>query len=180
MWEMNGQRMKHHLQALLAPALLAALVIVFLWPVILPPAGPSIPPGVTRTRIDLGEQVQLIGYEFSSPTVKAGEPLTVTLYWQTRSFLLTSYKSFVHVTDADGNLVAQSDAVPRNWTYATTGWLPGEWIGDPHVLNVPPSAKGNMQVWAGMYDAETLQRLTPSPGKVGLVKLGVLSTVETR
>ena len=36
--------MKHHLQALLAPALLAALVIVFLWPVILPPAGQA-PPG---------------------------------------------------------------------------------------------------------------------------------------
>jgi hypothetical protein len=36
--------MKRHLQALLAPALLAALVIVFLWPVILPPAGQA-PPG---------------------------------------------------------------------------------------------------------------------------------------
>jgi hypothetical protein len=119
--------------------------------------------------------VRLIGYEFSSPTVRAGEPLTVTLYWQTDGLLLTSYKSFIHVMDAKGQLVAQNDAVPRNWTYPTSGWLPNEWIGDPHRLDIPKNVTGPLEIWAGMYDPATGQRLIPATDPSGRIKLGTLS-----
>jgi len=138
------------------------------------PLGPHMPSTATRTNIDLDGQVRLIGYEFSSPTLQAAQPLTVTLYWQTQGLLLTSYKSFVHVTDANGQLVAQSDVVPRNWTYPTSGWLPNEWIGDTHKLDIPENVTGPLDVWAGMYDPDTSQRLNIAGSPDGRVKLGTL------
>jgi len=58
------------------------------------PAGPALPPTVSHLEIDLGEQVQLAGFEFSSPALQPSQPLTVTLYWQASELLLTSFKSF--------------------------------------------------------------------------------------
>ena len=139
------------------------------------PDGLAIPATVTRTSVDLSGQVQLIGYEFSLPTVRAGETLTVTLYWQTQALLLTSYKSFVHVMDAKGQLVAQSDVVPRNWTYPTSAWFPNERVVDPHVMQIPAGVSGPLQVEAGMYDPETGQRLIPATDPSGRVKLGTVA-----
>ena len=136
------------------------------------PPGPALPATMTRIAPDGSEPVRLVGYEFSTPAVKAGQPLTVTLYWQSQSLLLTSYKSFVHVTDASGNMVAQSDVVPDNWTRPTTTWLPGEWIADPHRLDV--SQPGPLEVWAGMYDPATAQRLNLARDGSGRVRLGAL------
>ena len=141
------------------------------------PSLPPLPPNVSRVSTDLSGQVSLIGYELSSPRVQASQPLTVTLYWQAASLLMTSYKSFVHVTDANGNLIAQSDVVPANWTRPTTAWLPGEWVADPHVLNGLDQASMHepLQVWAGMYDPATSQRLNPSGDKSGQIRLGTLT-----
>jgi len=165
-------------------ALSAVAVVLFVIRVglanIAPPAVPDglgVPATVTRTSIDLGTQVQLIGYEFSSPAIRAGEPLTVTLYWQTKGLLLTSYKSFVHVTDASGQLVAQSDAVPRDWTYPTSAWFPNERVVDPHRLDIARNVTGPLEVWIGMYDPDTLQRLAYTNDPSGQVRLGTLSTI---
>jgi len=141
------------------------------------PSGPPLPSNVSRVSTDLSGQVRLIGYELSSSHVQANQPLTVTLYWQAPSLLMTSYKSFVHVTDADGNLIGQSDSVPANWTRPTTAWLPGEWVADPHVLRGldRASVREPLEVWAGMYDPATSQRLNPSGENLGRVKLSVLT-----
>ena len=144
---------------------------------IVPPAvplGPHMPKTATRTSIDLGGQVRLIGYEFSSTSLRADEPLTVTLYWETQGVLLTSYKSFVHAMDLTGKLLAQSDVVPRNWTYPTNGWLPNEWIGDPHKLDLPANITVPVEIWAGMYDPATGQRLNSSGDPTGRVRLGII------
>lgn len=136
------------------------------------PSGPPLPATVQRVAAQAPAEApaRLIGYEIGA--VRAGEPFTVTLYWQAQSLMLTSYKSFVHVTDASGRLVAQSDAVPDNWTRPTTAWLPGEQVADPHRLNI--DQPGPVQVWAGMYDPATSQRLNLG-GDSGRVMLGALS-----
>ena len=62
--------------------------------------------------------------------------------------------------DADGNLVAQDDAVPVNWTYPTTQWQAGEYIRDEHVLVLDEAVpRGDYTISVGMYDAETGVRL---------------------
>lgn len=137
------------------------------------PSGPALPSTMARLSVDLGGQVQLLGYEFSPPVIRAGETLTTTLYWQAPSILLDSYKSFIHVTDASGQIVAQSDAVPGNWARPTYGWLPGEWVADPHLIHVP--AGGALEVWAGMYDPATGQPLKRPGDESGRVRLGMIS-----
>ncbi|MDD1623125.1 MAG: hypothetical protein LUQ11_16755, partial [Methylococcaceae bacterium] len=154
-------------------ALAARLVLYSLAPPAVP-AGPAIPSTVSRVSIQVGDHIRLVGYEFSPPTVQAGEPLTVTLYWQTDSLLMNSYKSFVHVTDVNGQLAAQSDAVPGDWTRPTSIWLPDEWTGDSHVLEIPAGASGPLTVWAGMYDPATLERLNIPQDESGRIKLGVV------
>jgi hypothetical protein len=136
------------------------------------PAGPALPSTMTRLSADLDGQVQLLGYEFSTPAVRAGETLTITLYWQAPNILLDSYKSFIHVTDASGKIVAQNDAVPGNWARPTYGWLPGKWVADPHPITVP--ADSQLEVWAGMYDPVTGQPLKPTGSESGRVRLGRL------
>jgi hypothetical protein len=147
-------------------ALIARLALVGL-----APAGPALPSTMTPLPTDL-KRVQLLGYELSSPQVRAGETLTVTLYWQAPHILIESYKSFVHLTDASGQIVAQSDAVPDHWARPTYGWLPGQWVADPHAIQISVSAP--LDVWIGMYDPETGERLTlagDGTGRVWLARL---------
>lgn len=153
-------------------ALAAKLALYSLAPPAVP-AGPAIPSTVSRVSIQVGDRIRLIGYEFSSPAVRAGESLTVTLYWQTDSLLMNSYKSFIHVTDANGQLAAQSDAVPGDWTRPTSIWLPEEWTGDPHVIEIPAGVPEPLTVWAGMYDPITLQRLNVAKGADGRIRLDI-------
>ena len=100
--------------------------------------------------------ILLQGYDLS----QSEESLELTLYWQARRKMATSYKIFVHVIDPDsGTIVAQDDAVPRRWTYPTTDWQRDEVVRDviPLSLNgVPP---GRYSLWVGLYDQATGERL---------------------
>ena len=119
------------------------------------------PPSVQYSlRSDLGGQVRLFGYDLSAARLAPGATLTVTLYWQALREIMSEFKSFVHLLDASGRLVAGSDAVPANWTRPTTGWLAGEYVTDPHTLALPANlASGNYRLEVGLYDADTNARL---------------------
>ena len=106
-----------------------------------------------------GDAIEFVGYDVA-PWLTPGEPLRVTLYWFASDTVPGDYKVFIHLMDADGNLVAQDDARPLNWTYPTAQWQPGEYIRDEHVLalgDVLP--RGDYTLFAGMYAAETSVRL---------------------
>ncbi len=71
-----------------------------------------------------------------------------------------SYHVFVHLIDDAGNILAQSDAIPANWTRPTTGWLPGEYVIDTHTLSLPaelPTCSLSLRI--GLYDPATGARL---------------------
>jgi len=112
----------------------------------------------------LGTGIRLIGYDVSS-VVAAGDPLTVTLYWRADEQPDGSYTAFVHLLDADGQQVAQHDSLPRYGRYPTQAWRVGDVVPDEHVLSIPPTASDNLlmdrrvRLVAGMYDADTLERL---------------------
>jgi hypothetical protein len=99
-----------------------------------------------------------------------GQPLQVTLYWRAQGQTETSYKAFVHLTDAQGAIVAQSDAIPAAWTRLTTGWLPPEVIEDAHALSLPTDlVPGTYRLVAGMYDPTTGRRATTPKGRDNIV-----------
>lgn len=115
----------------------------------------DVPQMESTLSILLDGQVRLLGVSRADPAA-AGDPLTVTLAWQAVTTPRGVYKVFVHLVDAAGKIVAQSDATPAA-DYATDRWLPGEVVIDTHTLR--PKASGRFRLLAGMYDPISSVRL---------------------
>ncbi|MBN1935256.1 MAG: hypothetical protein JW934_11350, partial [Anaerolineae bacterium] len=127
------------------------------------------PPDIVRVRQTLDGFAELVGYQVGD--LRPGQPLSLTLYWRARAETTTSYKVFVHLLDAQGRPLAQSDAVPARWTRPTTGWLPPEAIADAHTLSIPAGlAPGQYRLVAGLYDPVSGRRASTPEGveQVGL------------
>ncbi|KPK10972.1 MAG: hypothetical protein AMJ56_06915, partial [Anaerolineae bacterium SG8_19] len=103
-----------------------------------------------------GDLFDILGYDLAD----SADKLSITFYWQAAQPTDISYKVFVHLIDEDtGSVVTQADYIPRNWTYPTNTWQPGEIIQDTveiPIENLPP---GTYRLQFGMYDPDTSQRL---------------------
>jgi hypothetical protein len=86
------------------------------------------------------------------------------LYWQVLDGAAVDYVTYVHLRTADGVNIATWDAetaVSAHGAYHTRFWQPGEFIIDERVLQLPPGValSSGLQLWAGLYDPLTLERL---------------------
>lgn len=105
----------------------------------------------------------LVGLTIEPFDIDQGKPITVTIVWRGLAEMPISYRVFVHFVNERGEIVSQSDADPAGWTRPTTGWLPGEYIVDSHLLG--PFTVGESEAYAlriGLYDPATGTRLTSS------------------
>ncbi|MFQ6059228.1 MAG: glycosyltransferase family 39 protein [Anaerolineae bacterium] len=111
-------------------------------------------------QVDFGGLIELLGYDLSAERVRAGETITVTLYWRARQPIPESYKVTAQLLSPALNLVAQDDSLPARWSRPTTGWLPGEVIVDPHTLRLKPGvAPGRYTLIVALYHEHTGERL---------------------
>ena len=110
-----------------------------------------------------GEEAALVGYSVDDGGPLAGEgqdSVSVVLIWQGLAEMPVGYRVFVHLVDAEGDIVAQSDAEPAGWSRPTTGWAAGEYVVDEHLLALPEErAPGELLLRVGLYDAATGRRL---------------------
>ncbi|RLT34911.1 MAG: hypothetical protein DWI57_16055, partial [Chloroflexi bacterium] len=107
-----------------------------------------------------GGQIRLLGYEIAADAIVAGGPLTVTLAWQTERAMDVSYSLFLHLLDADGQIVAQRDGVPHDGQLPTSIWLPGEVVTDSYILQPEqPLTQGTYTLITGLYEPSSGQRL---------------------
>ncbi|GIK58227.1 MAG: hypothetical protein HND44_11170 [Chloroflexi bacterium] len=113
----------------------------------------------------------LVGFTPDAGCQQPGNPCQITLLWRAEAPFPGSYRVFVHLLNAQGQIAAQSDAIPAGWTRPTTGWLPGEYILDTHTLRLPSAGPYTLTV--GMYD-ENGQRLQ-TPDHNATIGLGTLS-----
>jgi hypothetical protein len=108
----------------------------------------------------LGDRVRFLGYDLHADSVRAGEPLTFTLYWQALTQMDESYTVFTHLLGPSGEIVGQEDSMPRQGAYPTMLWQAGEVIADSYSFTVAPDAPpGNAPLEVGMYLLETNTRL---------------------
>lgn len=123
----------------------------------------------------LGEHIQLLGYDLSNvkgdtpPTVRAGETLSLDLYWQVDRPIEKRLKVFTHLIGTahnpatNGPLWAQDDQIPLEGAYPTEAWLPDIPLRDRYELVIPPNAPpGDYQLTVGMYTVEGATRLSVS------------------
>lgn len=121
----------------------------------------EVPPIQHPLKVNLGDQVELLGYALGATELKAGDTLSLTLYWKALAEMDTSYTIFIHILDAESKIWGQRDSVPGNGSLPTTGWLPGEVIADAYKVPIQPEAPpGSYVIEIGMYRAETGQRLS--------------------
>lgn len=92
--------------------------------------------------------------------------LRITLFWQPQAQPTDDFTAFVHLVDANGNIVAQMDQPPLNGDYPTSFWEPDEVIQDSMTIPLPPgeNAKDKLpagEYWlqVGLYRSEDLRRV---------------------
>lgn len=115
--------------------------------------------------------------------VRQGEKLQFRLVWHSLIDHQNETKTFVHVLNDSGQVVAQYDGLPRQGEYPRTAWLRDEIIPDEYTVEgVAQLPAGTYQVLLGTYDAQSLERIpayadngTPIPN--GAVQLGKLQIV---
>jgi len=128
----------------------------------------------------LGDVAVLLGYDVDS-TVRAGEMLGLTLYWQCAEQGDQPYTVFVHLLDQDSAIRGQLDGVPAGGEAPTTSWVEGEVIRDQREIAVDAqSPEGEYLLEVGMYDPKTAQRLpvydahhNPVADRILLQEIGV-------
>ena len=102
---------------------------------VLGPAAPN-PPERPAEAV-FGDAIRLAGYDLSPATLNPGGTAELTLHWQPLTRLDADFTTFVHLVDADGNKLSQSDHRPGGVFYPTSLWKPGETLADRHTLTVP-------------------------------------------
>jgi 4-amino-4-deoxy-L-arabinose transferase-like glycosyltransferase len=120
-------------------------------------------------------EIELLGSNLSSTTLRNGETVTVTLFWKSLSgptaLRETVFTHLVGPPKADGSPVwAGHDGPPINNSYPTSKWYQGEIIADEHAFAVPDDAPpGVYKIEAGLYAPEldgTRLRVVDSAGLV--------------
>jgi hypothetical protein len=95
-----------------------------------------------------------------SDQLRAGDSLTVSLYWQSVAKTDKDYTVFVHLLDASGKVVAQIDSQPRGGAYPTSIWDAGEIIRDDYGLSLPKGlSDGEYKIEIGAYEYPSMTRL---------------------
>ncbi len=107
-----------------------------------------------------GNTISLNTYDVIGGT---GSRINVILRLQALARMTYSYKIFAHLVSVDtGEIVAQSDVIPRQWTYPTTWWEKYEIVSDSLNITHDELEPGHYQLWLGLYDEVSLARLPVS------------------
>ncbi len=133
------------------------------------PLTTDLPQISSPVRADFGQpsMIEFHGYELLSAQemiteeISPGEMLDLTLIWRSVSEAIhDSYSVFVHLTNEDGQIIAQSDSIPAAGFRPTTSWRTGEVISDIHTISIPEiETPGSYRIWLGLYEPTTGVRM---------------------
>ena len=126
--------------------------------------------------------ITLLGYDVDSEAHERGEPLWLTLYWQTESRPSDSYVIFTHLLAETGAVAVGWDNPPCRQTCPTDTWRAGEIIRDEYMLPLDESMPaGAYTLEVGIYHPNTGERLAVSSDSMRVVNDGLfLGQVEVR
>jgi 4-amino-4-deoxy-L-arabinose transferase-like glycosyltransferase len=130
------------------------------------PMSTELPPFATALDAGFEGVGALVGFTLEDGPLSLAAPPQVTLIWRAADEPAeTSATVFVQLLDAQGRIMAQSDALPAAGARPTTGWRPGEIVVDRHTLNWNGlAAPGDARLIAGLYDPASGQRVRLADG----------------
>jgi uncharacterized membrane protein len=106
--------------------------------------------------------ISLQGVDLPTARFKPGEDLPFTLYWQAEAPITVDLTTFVHLLDANGQVVAQLDWTPQDRLgyLPTTAWQPLRTVADRQTLSLPAELPpGQYRLIVGWYYPVTGDRL---------------------
>lgn len=119
-----------------------------------------------QSNVNFGDQINLFGYDLPESPALSGDELTFTAYWKTQEGVDINYQVFVHLMDANDNLVAQSDKLNPG-DFPTKRWPSDKYVRDTHQLEVPENLPTGFYKWSiGLWVADNGWRL-PVLGESG-------------
>lgn len=135
-----------------------------------PASGPVAAPVAT-----FGDALALAGAE-----IRTGEErLSVTLDWLVLSRVDAQLTAFVHVYDAVGTLVVQSDGPPGHGLAPQNLWTAGDGLVDERVIDLSSLPPGSYRVAVGVYNSADGARLAAASDGLDVIENAVtLGTLE--
>lgn len=97
---------------------------------------------------------------YENNLTQAGDVLTVTGNWRTPQQLYRDWVIFVHVLDAQNRIVAQLDGENICGDLTISAMIPGSVYAMKRSIDISHLAAATYTVATGIYDRETLQRLS--------------------
>jgi hypothetical protein len=95
--------------------------------------------------------VTLRGWRLDGEPV-AGQPLSLTLTWNSLEPVPRPWTVFVHLVGEDERIVAESNSQPHAGALPFPLWTPGDWMADTHTVPLPPGlAPGAYELRVGLY-----------------------------
>jgi len=134
-----------------------------------------------KTNARFGGMIALRGYEVRAAPLLEGVngKVIVRLYWQALRPPDFDYSVFVHVLDAEGHLVTQSDHAPGEVAgYPPTLWRRGQVVVDEHIVPIPEHlVSGSYAIKVGVYNWITGERLLLEGGQGDAMRLSPTITI---
>ena len=119
--------------------------------------GAQAPPEADRLAapVRFGEVIALDGVRVTAGDMALG----VTLWWRSVASLGGDYVVFVHIYDAEGQLVATVDGPPLSGGFPTSTWRPGDRVRDERKIDWLAEGSAPFRLGVGWYDPVTGARL---------------------
>jgi hypothetical protein len=109
---------------------------------------------------NLGDQIQLTGFDLTNEQLSHDQPFQFALHWQAINPQQADYTVFTQLIGPDGQVWAQQDNQPQGGNFPTTLWAPQDPVIDRYSLSLSDGAPpGQYRLLIGMYDLSTGQRL---------------------
>src|SRR5258708_5759347 len=113
--------------------------------------------------VRFGEQIRLTGYDFTAGSLRSGNSITLTLYWQALNRPTDNYNVFIHLVNLDNDIpIAQADGAPTVEGQPTSTWTDSTQtlVSKAFQIDIPENLKsGQYRLLFGLYNYQTGQRL---------------------
>ncbi|MDQ2995585.1 MAG: DUF2723 domain-containing protein [Chloroflexota bacterium] len=101
---------------------------------------------------------ELRGWQLSGPT-RPGDRPELVLIWHALGRQNRNWTVFIHLVDAQGQIVAEDNRPPHDDAFPMLQWVVGDWVEDRHPLTLPANlAPGEYHIRVGLFFPRTERR----------------------
>jgi hypothetical protein len=102
--------------------------------------------------------VELRGWSLSGST-RPGDTPELRLIWQALGRQNRNWTVFLHLVDAQGQIVAEDNRPPLDDAFPMLQWVAGDWVEDRHAFALPANlAPGEYHLRVGLFYPRTDRR----------------------